>query len=77
MKLTVTVKLQPTPEQVDALRQTLLAANAAANAISAYAWKEQTFGQYQLHKLLYYPIRATSGLTAQVIVRLFAKVSDA
>jgi IS605 OrfB family transposase len=77
MKLTVTVKLQPTPEQVDALRQTLLAANAAANAISAYAWKEQTFGQYQLHKLLYYPIRATSGLSAQVVVRLFAKVADA
>lgn len=73
----VAIKLRPNPAQADALRRTLEQANAVANEISAYAWVQQTFGQYNLHKLLYYPIRETSGLSAQVVVRLFAKVADA
>ena len=67
MKLTVAVQLQPTPEQ----------ANTACNEISTATWTNRTFGQFKLHKLVYGPIRASSGLSAQVVVRCIAKVADA
>jgi putative transposase len=77
MKLTVQVKLQPTPDQAAALRDTLERANAAANAMSQVAWATQTFAQFKLHKLVYTSTRASSRLSAQVVVRLEAKVADA
>jgi IS605 OrfB family transposase len=77
MKLIAQVKLQPTPAQAAALLDTLVRANAAANEISRLAWAAQEFGHYKLHHLVYHPIRQSSGLAAQVIVRLEAKVTDA
>lgn len=77
MKLTVQVRLLPSVEQADALLRTLETANSAANAISESAWQERKFGQYDLHKLCYYSIRAAFPLSSQVVVRLFAKVADA
>lgn len=77
MKLTVVVKLQPTPERADALRETLERANAACNRISRRAWETRTFGQYALHKLVYSDMRSSTGLTAQVVVRCISKVADA
>ncbi|MBC7910351.1 MAG: IS200/IS605 family element transposase accessory protein TnpB [Pyrinomonadaceae bacterium] len=77
MKLIVNLKLQPTPEQARILRQTLELANKACNAISEQAWGTQTFRQYNLHKLVYHSIRDTFDLSAQVVVRLIAKVADA
>src|SRR5690242_3452012 len=76
MKLTVTVKLQPTPKQTAALLDTLEQANAAANDVSHVAWETRTFGQYKLHKLVYQSVRETSGLAAQVVVRVISKVAD-
>lgn len=77
MKLTMMVQLRPTTKQADALRETLVRANAACNVLSGLAWDKQTFGQFRLHKLGYAAVRASSGLTAQVIVRCIAKVADA
>jgi putative transposase len=77
MKLTVALKLLPSFEQAMALRETLERANCAANTISATAWRARTFGQFKLHRLVYAETRATSGLTAQVVVRVIAKVADA
>ncbi len=77
MKLTVQIKLNPSPEQADALRRTLEAANAACDAISRTAWATQTFRQFALHKLVYYDIRDAFGLAAQLTVRCIAKVADA
>lgn len=77
MKLMVSVKLHPTPEQANALVQTLERANAACNAISATAWAVQMFGQYRLHKLVYADTRVRFGLTAQVVVRCIAEVAVA
>lgn len=76
MKLTVQVKLLPIREQADALKKTLRASNAAANEISGIAWEHRKFGQYSLHKLSYHPVKASSGLSAQMIVRAIAKVAD-
>jgi len=77
MKLTAKVKLNPTPEQTQALRDTLAKANAVCNQISEWVWEHQTFGQWTLQKQLYYSLRASSGLSAQMTVRAIAKVADA
>jgi len=77
MKLIAQVKLQPTPDQADALLHTVVQTNAAANDLSRWAWDNATFGQYAIHKGCYYSIRAAYGLSAQVTVRVIAKVADA
>lgn len=76
MKLSVALKLLPSVQQTTALLQTLERANSAANEISAVAWRERTFGQFALHKLVYHDIRARTGLSAQLVVRVIAKVAD-
>lgn len=75
--MTVAVKLQTTQEQARALSQTLERANEAANYLSDYAWQEQTFGQWALHKATYYDLRSRFSLPAQIAVRVIAKVADA
>ncbi|HWQ11661.1 MAG TPA: transposase [Roseiflexaceae bacterium] len=77
MKLTVQLKLKPTPEQADALKRTLETANAACNYISQVAWERKTFQQFAIHRLTYQAVRATFGLAAQLTVRCIAKVADA
>jgi predicted transposase len=77
VKLTTDIKLHPTKEQADALKETLRLANAAANEVSRLAWEAKTFGQFKLHKLAYTAIREQFGLSAQVAVRVIAKVADA
>ena len=77
MRLTIQLKLQPTPEQAGLLRRTLEAANAACNAISNVAWYAHEFKQFGIHKLTYYDTKAAFGLSAQLVVRCIAKVADA
>ncbi len=77
MKLTAKVKLVPTSEQYTSLKATLEAANAACNHISQLAWNAKTFGQFGIHGLAYYEIKAAFPLAAQLIVRCIAKVCDA
>ena len=77
MKLIAQVKLQPAEEQSQALLNTLEKANAARNYVSGIAWETKTFHQFSLHKLVYYDVREKFGLSAQVTVRIEAKVADA
>lgn len=56
---------------------TLETANAACNAMSEWAWEHRKFGQYALHKAVYHRIRAEFRLSAQMVVRAIAKVTDA
>ena len=77
MHLTAKVKLLPTAEQAEALKRTLEAANAACNYISERAWRESTFRQFSLHKLVYYDVRGRFGLSSQMAVRCISKVADA
>lgn len=76
MKLIAQVKLQPTTEQAELLKQTLLAANGAAQFVSDFAWMAKSFKQYDLHHARYYDIREKFGLSAQMAVRVIAKVAD-
>lgn len=77
MKLIAQLKLLPTPEQADALKRTLETANDACTFVGREAWKTKTFGQYDLHHLCYKPLRERFPLTAQMAVRVIAKVADA
>jgi len=77
VKVTVRLKLQPSPEQADAMRRTLETCNAACNWLSQQAWQGRTFRQFDLHKLVYFLLRARFGLAAQAAVRCIAKVADA
>lgn len=77
MKLNAQVKLLPTPEQAQALKHTLETANAACDFVSARAWNEQVFRKYDLHHLCYQDVRNRFNLSAQVAVRVIAKVAYA
>jgi putative transposase len=77
VKLIVQLKLLPSPKDAHALLVTLERANAAANTISQTAWETHTFGQYALQKAVYYEIKTRFDLTAQLVVRVIAKVADA
>jgi IS605 OrfB family transposase len=77
VKLIAQVKLLPSKEQADALKETLARANAACDAISGVAWENKVFKQYALHKLTYHESKHELNLSAQIIVRCIAKVADA
>lgn len=76
MKISAQVKLQPTPDQHDALLRTLQGANTACNWISEQAFNSGVFGQFSLHKLVYHPARERFNLSSQMVVRAIAKVAD-
>lgn len=75
MKLTTNIKLNCNAEQKKLLTETLKAFNAACNYISQKAWGSKTFGQFKLHKLVYYDVKELFGLNAQMAVRCIAKVA--
>ena len=77
MRLTIQLKLLPTPEQAEALTRTLETANAACDYISQVAWDARTFRQFPIHRLTYGAVRETFKLTAQLAVRCISKVADA
>lgn len=77
MKLTVQVKLQPTPEQAGALYRTLEAVNAAADRLSTLAWATKEFRRFPLQKTHYRTMRGEFPLSAQIVCLLTAKVADA
>src|SRR3981189_2894026 len=77
MKLTLAVKLTPTPEQHAALVATLERFNAACNAIAAVAARERLANKFALHKIVYYAVRARFDLSSQMTVRAIGKVVEA
>ena len=77
VKLTVQLKLLPSAEQAKALRATLEMANKAAGMVSRLAWESKEFNRFGLQKAHYRTLRDEFPLSAQVVVRLLAKVADA
>lgn len=76
MKLTLQIKLLPNVEQAESLKNTISVFNEACNAISAIAWERRCFRQFNLQKEVYYAIKDTYGLSAQLVVRAISKVAD-
>jgi putative transposase len=77
MKLIAQVKLLPTKEQVDALKDTIIQANLACQFVSDAAWEAKIFRQYDLHHLCYKNVREKFNISAQIVVRVISKVADA
>jgi len=76
MKLTTNIKLDCSIEQHQKLLDTLIACNNACNYISDFAFKNKMFGQFKLHKAIYYIIKERFNLSAQMAVRFIAKVAN-
>jgi IS605 OrfB family transposase len=77
MQLIAQVKLLPTPHQHQLLEATLRQANAACAFASALAWETRTFHRFALQRLCYAELRARFALSAQLAIRVLAKVADA
>ncbi len=70
------VKLAPSPEQYEALLQTMERFNEACNYASQDSFGSKTFGQLYLHHRVYRYLREHFNLSAQMAVRAIAKVSE-
>ncbi len=77
VKLVAKVKVVPTAEQRQLLKDTLYRANQAANEVSGVAWAAKCFRPFAIHKLVYKEVRQRYGLSAQMTVRVIGKVADA
>jgi putative transposase len=75
--LILKIKLLPTKEQAVALLDTIRAANLACNSISETAWGTQVYNKIKLHHLVYHPLRASTTLSSQTLVRCIGKVAAA
>ena len=77
MRLTLKIKLHTAAEQKQALKQTMLAYNAACNFVSGYALSHKVFHNFALHTALYKTVREKYQLPSQLAVSVFSKVADA
>lgn len=77
MKQTMLLKLVPSPEQHQALLETMHAFNKAATYIASVPFAEKTANKFALQKLAYGKLRATFQLPAQLAIRCISKVSEA
>ncbi|WP_181805329.1 RNA-guided endonuclease InsQ/TnpB family protein [Streptomyces shenzhenensis] len=77
MKLTVQVKLLPTPVQAAALEATLRACNEAATWASGVAFEKDVKSNFVLREHTYVEIKARWGLGAQAAQHVIKKTCDA
>ena len=77
MKRVIQIKLLPTPEQADALEETMRRFNKACNWVAERAFERQLANSYALHKLYYYEVRETFDLPANIAILTFAQVAAA
>ena len=77
MKLVSAVKIKPSKEQAQALRETLERCNDACTKIAKDGFEASIFRQFDLHKIAYASTRKDFGLSAQATIRCIAKVADA
>ncbi len=76
MKQTMLLKLAPTPEQAQALLETMHAFNAACDYIAAQAYAAQVANKFELQKMTYGELRTTYHLPAQLAIRAISKTTD-
>lgn len=77
MKTTVKIKILPTKEQYQLLKETLKVFNEACNDISKIARTNGITSKYDLQKLVYHRVKKQYKLTAQAVVRAISKVIEA
>jgi len=77
MKTTLKIKLCPSAEQHEILKQTMIQFNAACNYIAEVAFNENNWSAFNLHKIVYYNVKSKFELSAQMAARAIGKVCDA
>jgi putative transposase len=77
VKLTLPVKLAPTPAQHAALLATIERFNLACDWIAGEAFRDRCANKIALQKTVYYPVRERFGLAAQLTVRAISKTVEA
>ncbi|MFE2736593.1 RNA-guided endonuclease TnpB family protein, partial [Streptomyces sp. NPDC059349] len=77
MKLTVQVKLLPTPVQAAALEETLRACNQAATWVSQVAFEKDIKRNFALREHTYGQVKDRWGLGAQAAQHVIKKTCDA
>jgi putative transposase len=76
MKQTMLLKLAPTPEQAQALLDTMHTFNAACNYIAEQAFVSQVANKFELQKMTYGELRTSYHLPAQLAIRAISKTTD-
>ncbi|GAA2214576.1 RNA-guided endonuclease TnpB family protein [Nonomuraea monospora] len=77
MLVTELLKLAPDADQHEALLATMRACNAAANQAAEVAFAHRTANKINLQRLVYFDLRVSYGLPAQLAIRVIAKACDA
>ena len=76
MKLTLQLKLLPTPDQHTALLETMHAFNAAASHAARVGFEAGVFAQASIHVRCYRELRDRFGLSSQMAVRAIGKAVE-
>ena len=76
MKLTLQLKLVPTPDQRVALLETMHAFNAAASHAAHVGFTDHVFSQQAIHVRCYRDLRDRFGLSSQMAVRAIGKAVE-
>lgn len=76
MKLTLQLKLLPTPDQAAALLDTMRRYNEAATFAAEQGFAVGVFSAPSIHKLVYRECRERFGLSAQMAVRAIGKAAE-
>ena len=78
MQRTVRLKLQPTPEQCEALAETTQKFTTAFNDVCAYGWAHAEKNGVQLHHATYYTEKALCpGLVSDLVIQARVKATEA
>lgn len=77
MKQTVALKLETTPEQFDALLETMEAFNAGCNHVAEFAFEQRCSNKVKLQPFVYGALRSQFGLSSQMAIRCIAKACEA
>jgi putative transposase len=78
MDRTVRIQLHPTPEQAQALHETLGQFTQAFNAVCAYGWQHKEKNGVKLHHATYYDTKETCpGLVSDLLIQARVKATEA
>jgi len=78
MQRTIRIKLAPAPAQAAALAQTSIQFTAVFNAVCAYGWQHREKNGIELHRALYYPLKAEyPALVSDLHVQARVKATEA
>jgi IS605 OrfB family transposase len=77
MKQTLMIKLDTSPEQYNALLETMHRFNEACNYIAVIAFSIMSANKIKLQQIVYHDVREKFGLSAQLAIRAIAKVAEA